>query len=63
MKLPAASYDSAAAIQAEPPVRIQLLMHYAQILPPPPVELKRYHKMEGDGMEVETTSKTLPNTK
>eukprot|EP00971_Amphidinium_carterae_P207018 4107364-Amphidinium_carterae.1 len=41
MKLPAASYDSATTIQAEPPVRIQLLMHYARILPPPPIELKR----------------------
>eukprot|EP00971_Amphidinium_carterae_P060945 1206280-Amphidinium_carterae.1 len=41
MKLPGPSYDTAAAIQAEPPVRIQLLMHYARLLPPLPVELKR----------------------
>eukprot|EP00971_Amphidinium_carterae_P233641 4636617-Amphidinium_carterae.1 len=41
MKLPTASYDNATTIQAEPPVRIQLLMHYVRILPPPPIELKR----------------------
>eukprot|EP00971_Amphidinium_carterae_P128860 2552112-Amphidinium_carterae.1 len=41
MKMPPQSYDSATQIQAEPPMRIQLLMHYNRILPPPPVELKR----------------------
>eukprot|EP00971_Amphidinium_carterae_P162387 3219019-Amphidinium_carterae.1 len=41
MKLPADSYERAASIRLEPCARIQLLMHYARILPPPPVELKR----------------------
>eukprot|EP00971_Amphidinium_carterae_P343739 6483682-Amphidinium_carterae.1 len=41
MKLPSDSYERAASIRLEPCARIQLLMHYARILPPPPVELKR----------------------
>eukprot|EP00971_Amphidinium_carterae_P050385 992605-Amphidinium_carterae.1 len=41
MKLPHDSYERAASIRLEPCARIQLLMHYVRILPPPPVELKR----------------------
>eukprot|EP00971_Amphidinium_carterae_P048881 963329-Amphidinium_carterae.1 len=41
MKLPHDSYERAASIRLEPCARIQLLMHYDRILPPPPVELKR----------------------
>eukprot|EP00971_Amphidinium_carterae_P180180 3573783-Amphidinium_carterae.1 len=36
MKLPYDSYERAASIRLEPCARIQLLMHYARILPPPP---------------------------
>eukprot|EP00971_Amphidinium_carterae_P248418 4931763-Amphidinium_carterae.1 len=41
MKLPHDSYGRAASIRLESCARIQLLMHYDRILPPPPVELKR----------------------
>eukprot|EP00971_Amphidinium_carterae_P324943 6454973-Amphidinium_carterae.2 len=41
MKLPHDSYERAASIRLEPCARIQLIMHYDRILPPPPVELKR----------------------
>eukprot|EP00971_Amphidinium_carterae_P030513 600203-Amphidinium_carterae.2 len=41
MKFPPESYDSACHIHPEPTVRLQLLMHYDRILPPPPVELRR----------------------
>eukprot|EP00971_Amphidinium_carterae_P244053 4846109-Amphidinium_carterae.2 len=41
MKLPFDSYERAASIRLEPCARIQLIMHYDRILPPPPVELKR----------------------
>eukprot|EP00971_Amphidinium_carterae_P107031 2119975-Amphidinium_carterae.1 len=40
MKLPNESYDRACTVRPEPPVRIQLLMHYDRILPPNPVDLK-----------------------
>eukprot|EP00971_Amphidinium_carterae_P265052 5257831-Amphidinium_carterae.1 len=38
MGMPQASYDRANALRIEPPVRLQLLMHYIRVLPPDPIE-------------------------
>eukprot|EP00971_Amphidinium_carterae_P334395 6469663-Amphidinium_carterae.1 len=38
MDLPIQSFDRANMIRMEPPVRLQLLMHYIRVLPADPVE-------------------------